>query len=113
MKKFVTVLAIGIVCAALALFAQNGNPNPQPGQGRGGAPHAYCDKDGDGLCDVTGAPVGECREAGCPGCDGQCPRNGDGQGQGPGQGQRRGRGGNGGVCPRTGGSPNAGASVRR
>lgn len=106
MKKLISLLAVGIV--ALALYAQNGTPNPNPGQGRGGTPQGYCDKDGDGLCDVTGLPIGQCREAGCTGCDGQCPRgSGPGQGQrrgqGPGQGQ--GQGPNGGVCPRTGGTP--------
>ena len=110
MKKLINLLAAGIVFAALALYAQNRGPNPNPGQPRGGTPQAYCDKDGDGLCDITGLPIGECREAGCPGCDGQCPRNGEGRGQGqgrgPGQGQGQGR--NGENCPRTGGTPPGG-----
>jgi hypothetical protein len=97
MNRLINLLAVGILSATLALFAQNGTPNPQPGQGRSGAPHAYCDKDGDGLCDYTGKPVGECRESGCPGCNGQCPRGGQGNGQG--------RARNGGVCPRTGAAP--------
>ena len=105
MKKVMSLLAAGIVAAALALYAQNG-PNPTPGQGRGGTPQAYCDKDGDGLCDITGLPIGECREANCPGCDGQCPRgSGQGQGRGQGRGQGQGPGRNGGVCPRTGAAP--------
>ena len=98
-------MAAVVVMAGLTLYAQNGTPNPNPGQGRGGAPHAYCDKDGDGICDATGLPVGECREADCPGCDGQCPRNGQGQGQGKGQGKGPGYGRNGGTCPRTGEAP--------
>lgn len=104
MKKLLSLLAIGVVSAALALYAQNGNPNPQPGQGRG-TPQAYCDKNGDGLCDITGKPIGECQ--GDPECQGQCPRNGDGQGQGPRRGEGRGR--NGDVCPRTG-APRGGGS---
>jgi hypothetical protein len=104
MKQLFSVMAAALLMAGLALYAQTGSPNPTPGQGRGGAPHAYCDKNGDGLCDYTGLPVGQCREGNCPGCDGQCPRDGQGQGQGRGQGRGAGYGRNGGTCPRTSGT---------
>ena len=110
MKKLFGLLAVGLLAAALALFGQNSNP-PRQGQGSGDAPHAYCDKDGDGLCDYTGLPVGQCRGQGdCPGCDGSCPR-GRGQGQGQGQGRGQGRGARNGVCPRA--SAAAPAMARR
>jgi hypothetical protein len=97
MKRLFGVLAVALLAAALALFGQS-SAGPQQGQGPGNGPHAYCDKDGDGLCDFTGLPVGECRGQGdCPGCNGSCPR-----GQGQGQGRGQGRGPNGGACPRSG-----------
>ncbi len=99
MKRSFGWFAVALLAAGLALFGQNsGATAPQQGQGSGNCPHAYCDKDGDGLCDYTGLPVGECRGQGnCPGCDGSCPR---GRGQGQGQGRGQGRGPNAGNCPR-------------
>ncbi len=107
MKRLIGLIAVGILAAALALFAQNGNP--APGRGQGSAPHAYCDKDGDGFCDLTGLPVGQCRDAGCPGCGQNCPRNGQGQGQGQGRGQ----GPRDGSCPRAGAAGQGPAAARR
>jgi hypothetical protein len=97
MKKYLGWLAVGLLAATLALFAQNSG-QPRQGQGSGSAPHAYCDKDGDGLCDYSGLPVGQCQQQGdCPCCNGSCPR-----GQGQGQGQGQGRGPNRANCPRAG-----------
>jgi hypothetical protein len=55
-----SVLALG---SAFTLMAQsNPAPNDQPmGRGRGGAPYAWNDKDKDGICDITGKPVGQGR----------------------------------------------------
>lgn len=50
------------------------------GRGRGGGPFAWNDKDKDGICDVTGKPVGQGRAIGA------------GRGAGPGRGWRAGRG---------------------
>ena len=60
-----SLLAIGVVMAGLTAFAQNtSQPNPQV------APNAWCDRNGDGICDVTGIPVGQGRGMGaamaCP-----------------------------------------------
>ena len=49
MKKL-TWIAAGILAGALALSAQ---------QGRGGPPLAWNDADKDGVCDITGEPVGQ------------------------------------------------------
>jgi hypothetical protein len=63
MKSTLSVLAIGIFAAGLAAFGQSsGQATPQAqGRGRGGAPYAWGDKDKDGICDVTGKPVGQGR----------------------------------------------------
>ncbi len=108
MKRMIGWLSMGLLAAALALFAQNGNPQP----GQGDAPRAYCqcDKNGDGLCDYSGLPVGQCRQGDCPGCDGSCPR---GNGQGQGRGERRGPGPRDGSCPRMGASAGRSAPAAR
>ena len=49
MKKL-TWIAAGILAGALSLPAQ---------QGRGGPPLAWNDADKDGVCDITGEPVGQ------------------------------------------------------
>jgi hypothetical protein len=94
MKKFLGFLWVALLVAALAAFAQTTNPQT-PRQGNGPGPHAYCDKNADGICDITGQPVGQCRgqNGECPrvDCPNQCPR-GQGQGAGRGQGQGQGRG---------------------
>ncbi|MCL6545054.1 MAG: hypothetical protein K6T61_07485 [Bryobacteraceae bacterium] len=55
--------AAGLAAAGLAaagLAAQTADPNqPLLGRGRGGAPYAWNDKDKDGICDITGRPVGQ------------------------------------------------------
>lgn len=86
--------AIGVVVVGLTAFAQNtSQPNPQvQGQGRGGAPYAWCDRNGDGICDVTGRPVGQGRgQMMSPGMRGQ---QGGGVGRGMGRGMRGGMGRN-------------------
>lgn len=89
MKRVLGFLSVGLLMAASAVFGQNGNAPAQPGQGN--APRAYCDKNGDGLCDYTGLPVGQCQKANCPGCNGACPRA---------NGQQRGQGAGNAACPR-------------
>lgn len=70
MKRSIGWITIGILAAALTLPAQNtGNR----------APRAYGDKDRDGICDITGKPVGQ----------GQGQRKGMRQGRGKGSGQGR------------------------
>jgi hypothetical protein len=58
-----SLLTIGVVAVGLTASAQNaGQPAPQAqGPGRGGAPYAWCDQNGDGICDRTGMPVGQGR----------------------------------------------------
>jgi hypothetical protein len=105
MRKFILLFTVVVLAAGLALFAQNGNPRgPQGGQGT--TPHAYCDKDGDGLCDITGLPVGQCQA--------DCPNGGAGQGRGQGRGQRQGQGGEcpNPSCPRNGAGAQRGAPQR-
>jgi hypothetical protein len=60
----VLTLAGGALAASLA-FGQGAAqpPTPAQGQGRGGAPFAWGDKNNDGLCDITGRPVGQGRAA--------------------------------------------------
>jgi len=55
------LLGLGLLLAAAAgLAAQTADPNqPLLGRGRGGAPYAWNDKDKDGICDITGKPVGQ------------------------------------------------------
>ncbi len=98
MKKLLALLAVGLLSTGLALVAQNGTPQGLP-PGRENCPNAAaCDKNGDGICDITGQPIGECRRGTGQGrgrgpgngtCQGSCPR--DGSGAGPGPQQRAGR----------------------
>lgn len=56
-----TVLAGAAVVSVAQTAAQ---PDSQVmGRGRGGAPYAWNDKDKDGICDITGQPVGQARGA--------------------------------------------------
>ncbi|MGQ9633532.1 MAG: hypothetical protein ACUVXB_04740 [Bryobacteraceae bacterium] len=49
-----------LLASAAGLAAQTASPNqPLMGRGRGGAPYAWNDKDKDGICDITGKPVGQ------------------------------------------------------
>ena len=79
-----SLLAMGVVAVGLTAYAQNaGQPAPQA-QGPGSTPHAWCDRNGDGICDVTGMPVGQGR--------GQMMSHGAGGQQGRGMGRGTGRG---------------------
>jgi hypothetical protein len=75
--KIASIISLGVVlgCGSLML-GQNAQSDAADnrGRGRGGAPFAWNDKDKDGVCDVTGKPVGQ------------------GRGQGAMRGGRRGRG---------------------
>ena len=74
-----SLLAIGVAVVGLTAFAQDtSQPNPQV------APNAWCDRNGDGICDVTGMPVGQGR--------GQMMARGTGAGMGRGMGAGMGRG---------------------
>lgn len=77
MKKILWIATI-LVATATVIPAQ---------QGRGAAPLAFGDKDKDGICDVTGKPVGQGRAA--MQASGQQGVQGRGQGMGC---CRRGRG---------------------
>jgi hypothetical protein len=58
MKTLALIVFLGLAGASLAAGQQ------QMGRGRGGAPFAWNDKDKDGICDVTGKPVGQGRPIG-------------------------------------------------
>jgi hypothetical protein len=86
MKSTLFVLATGVLVAGLTAFGQNANQSgPQTqGRGRGGAPYAWGDRNGDGICDFTGNSVGQGRgPMMSPGWRGQ-------QGRGVGRGMGRG-----------------------
>ncbi len=63
MKSTLFVLATCTIAVGFTAFGQNtSQPNPQvQGRGRGGAPYAWGDRNGDGMCDFTGMPVGQGR----------------------------------------------------
>jgi hypothetical protein len=65
MKKTSIGALILLAGSAIILAAQNADTaNPQVmGRGRGGAPYAWNDKNKDGICDLTGQPVGQGRGA--------------------------------------------------
>lgn len=90
-----SLLAIGVVAVGLTAYAQNaGQPAPQAqGPGRGGAPYAWCDQNGDGICDRTGMPVGQGRgQMMSPGMGRGMAGVGRGMGAGMGRGTRAGMG---------------------
>jgi len=68
MKKVLFPIWAGVVFATIG-FAQAqspgaSQPQTQPqllGRGRGGAPFAWNDKNKDGICDLTGKPIGQGR----------------------------------------------------
>ncbi len=82
MKNFLLATLITLLGAAALVWAQNTTtPNPQVmGRGRGGAPYAWNDKNKDGICDLTGQPVGQGRGMGMRGARA-------GRGGGPGRGR--------------------------
>jgi hypothetical protein len=84
MKDFLRICALVVIGSATTLIAQNtAQVNTQPmGRGRGGAPYAWNDKNKNGICDITGAAVGQGRAAAGP----RCGRRGRGVGAGWGRG---------------------------
>jgi hypothetical protein len=66
MKTLLVPLLAGVLGVSIAAFGQTADSGSgqAPGRGRGGAPHAWNDKDKDGICDLTGKPVGQGRGAG-------------------------------------------------
>ncbi len=88
MKKALLIAAGTLLCSAASLMAQQtATTQPQVmGRGRGGAPYAWNDKNKDGICDITGQPVGQgpARGMGRLGCGGR--------GRAAGAGWRRGMG---------------------
>jgi hypothetical protein len=63
MKSRFLVVALAGLSLAGGAFAQSssGGAAPVQGRGRGGAPYAWGDKNKDGICDITGKPVGQGR----------------------------------------------------
>jgi len=55
---FAAVAVFGYAALAVAQSAPASNSQVM-GRGRGGAPYAWNDKNKDGICDLTGAPVGQ------------------------------------------------------
>ena len=72
MKSCFLLAATGILGAGLTAFAQapssagtqTQGPPQVMGRGRGGAPFAWNDRNKDGICDITGQPVGQGRPIG-------------------------------------------------
>ena len=72
MKTFLLLTTAGLLGLAPAAFGQSSTPAQTPGtatsqvmgRGRGGAPFAWNDRNKDGICDITGRPVGEGRPIG-------------------------------------------------
>jgi hypothetical protein len=72
MKTFLFLTTAGLLALAPAVFGQDSIPVQTPGtatsqvmgRGRGGAPFAWNDRNRDGICDITGRPVGEGRPIG-------------------------------------------------
>lgn len=78
--KSAFLLLIAAFVAATVVFGQAQSQAPaqgdqgQPqvlGRGRGGAPFAWNDQDKDGVCDLTGRPVGQGRAIGFGGGKGR------------------------------------------
>lgn len=92
MKNFLIVTSVLVLGSAAVVMAQNApaSNNPVMGRGRGGTPYAWNDKDKDGICDSTGAPVGQGQGVGAM----RCGRRGRGvaAGRGWGRGWGLGRG---------------------
>jgi len=78
MKRLISWTITGGLVAALAVLGQTSGATSGQGmgRGRGGAPFAWNDKDKDGVCDVTGKPVGQGRARG--GARGWGDKNKDG-----------------------------------
>lgn len=69
MNKMLLLLSTGALAAGLVALGQTQDQpqNRTLGRGRGGAPFAWNDKNKDGICDLTGRPVGQGRPVGWAG----------------------------------------------
>lgn len=65
MKALLVPMFAGLLGISIAGFGQTADSGSAQGvgRGRGGAPYAWNDKDKDGICDLTGKPVGQGRGA--------------------------------------------------
>lgn len=75
-KQILAVAAAAIALGVGSLYAQNGPSAPH--QNRAG----YMDANGDGICDITGEPIGSGAQAGRNGELGNGNRKGPGDGTG-------------------------------
>jgi hypothetical protein len=90
MKQFL-VISLGFLLGSVGLISAQSTTaasTQQTGRGRGGAPHAWNDKNRDGICDVTGQAVGQGRGNGAMRGGGRGRANGNGWGRGMGGGFR-------------------------
>jgi hypothetical protein len=94
MKAFLITASALVLGGTSLLLAQNQSTAASQvmGRGRGGAPYAWNDKNKDGICDLTGAPVGQGRGVCCGGGHARAMNGGWGRGRGYGVGSGRGRG---------------------
>jgi len=93
--KRALIIATGVVLASAAFLMGQQTAAPQTqvmGRGRGGAPYAWNDKNKDGICDLTGKPVGQGRAMGFArgGGGGRCGCCAGARGRGRGRGMGRG-----------------------
>jgi opacity protein-like surface antigen len=90
MKNFLIVTSAMVLGSAALVMAQSAPASTTQvmGRGRGGAPYAWNDKNKDGICDLTGKPVGQGPAAGAM----RGGRRGRGAGAGWGRGMGRGFG---------------------
>jgi len=66
MFKTIMAMVVGSLALVPGLFAQQEAQSQDRllGRGRGGAPFAWNDKDKNGICDLTGRPIGQNRPVG-------------------------------------------------
>lgn len=90
MKRFLLVVSVLVSSVAAVAAVQNAPATDSRAmrRGSGGTPYAWNDKDKDGKCDLTGAPVGQGRGAGAM----RCGRRGRGMRAACGRGMGRGMG---------------------
>ncbi len=104
MKQLLLTLSATVLGTALISFGQTAEEKAKAtgksdataqtqGLGRGGAPLAWCDKNKDGICDITGKPVGQGRAQGARAARGGSQGRGCGRAAGAPRGGRNMRGG--------------------
>ncbi len=87
--KYISIITMGLLFGTAALLmgqSATSTSGQTMGRGRGGAPYAWNDKNEDGICDLTGRPVGQGRAAGAM----RAGRGGWAAGIGVGRGMGRG-----------------------